>query len=116
MSSVVVFDLDKVLLGGDASTLFLHGRLSSSPGRLLPLLLAAPIYLYHWRRVQKELPWRNGPDVPGGQPGPNGPQNWGGQPGPASPQNWGGQPNPPQNWGGQPGAGSPPVPGGPPAP
>ena len=45
MSSVVVFDLDKVLLGGDASTLFLHGRLSQSPGRLLPLLLASPVLL-----------------------------------------------------------------------
>ena len=45
MSAVVVFDLDKVLLGGDASTLFLHGRLSQSPGRLLPLLLASPFLL-----------------------------------------------------------------------
>jgi phosphatidylglycerophosphatase C len=45
MSSVVVFDLDKVLLGGDASTLFLHGRLSQAPARLLPLLLAAPLLL-----------------------------------------------------------------------
>ena len=45
MSAVVVFDLDKVLLGGDASTLFLHGRLSQSPGRLLPLLLASPVLL-----------------------------------------------------------------------
>ena len=45
MSSVVVFDLDKVLLGGDASTLFLHGRLSQSPARLLPLLLASPLLL-----------------------------------------------------------------------
>jgi phosphatidylglycerophosphatase C len=40
---IVVFDLDKVLLGGDASTLFLHGRLRQAPGRLLPLLLAAPL-------------------------------------------------------------------------
>ena len=45
MSAVVVFDLDKVLLGGDASTLFLRGRLSQSPGRLLPLLLASPVLL-----------------------------------------------------------------------
>ncbi len=45
MSAVVVFDLDKVLLGGDASTLFLRGRLSQSPGRGLPLLLAAPVLL-----------------------------------------------------------------------
>jgi phosphatidylglycerophosphatase C len=45
MSGTVVFDLDKVLLGGDASTLFLHGRLRSAPGRALPLLLAAPLLL-----------------------------------------------------------------------
>jgi phosphatidylglycerophosphatase C len=45
MSATVVFDLDKVLLGGDASTLFLHGRLRRAPGRLLPLLLAAPVLL-----------------------------------------------------------------------
>ena len=45
MSSVVVFDLDKVLLGGDASTLFLRGRLSQSSARLLPLLLASPVLL-----------------------------------------------------------------------
>ena len=43
MSGSVVFDLDKVLLGGDATTLFLHGRLRRSPARLLPLLLAAPL-------------------------------------------------------------------------
>ena len=43
MASTVVFDLDKVLLGGDASTLFLHGRLRQSPRRLLLLLLAAPL-------------------------------------------------------------------------
>jgi phosphatidylglycerophosphatase C len=41
----VVFDLDKVLLGGDASTLFLSGRLRQAPGRLLPLLLAAPLLM-----------------------------------------------------------------------
>jgi len=45
MSAVVVFDLDKVLLGGDASTLFLQGRLSQSPGCLAPLLLASPLLL-----------------------------------------------------------------------
>jgi phosphatidylglycerophosphatase C len=45
VSATVVFDLDKVLLGGDASTRFLHGRLRRSPGRLLPLLLAAPVLL-----------------------------------------------------------------------
>jgi phosphatidylglycerophosphatase C len=43
MAPAVVFDLDKVLLGGDASTLFLHGRLRQAPGRLLLLLLAAPL-------------------------------------------------------------------------
>jgi phosphatidylglycerophosphatase C len=43
MASTVVFDLDKVLLSGDASTLFLHGRLRQSPRRLLLLLLAAPV-------------------------------------------------------------------------
>jgi phosphatidylglycerophosphatase C len=41
MASTVVFDLDKVLLGGDASTLFLHGRLRQAPQRLPLLLLAA---------------------------------------------------------------------------
>jgi phosphatidylglycerophosphatase C len=45
VSGVVVFDLDKVLLGGDATTLFLHGRLRRQPARLLPLLLAAPVLL-----------------------------------------------------------------------
>jgi phosphatidylglycerophosphatase C len=45
MASTVVFDLDKVLLGGDASTLFLHGRLRQEPARLLLLLLAAPLLL-----------------------------------------------------------------------
>jgi phosphatidylglycerophosphatase C len=43
MASTVVFDLDKVLIGGDASTLFLHGRLRQAPRRLLLLLLAAPL-------------------------------------------------------------------------
>jgi phosphatidylglycerophosphatase C len=43
MASTVVFDLDKVLLGGDASTLFLHGRLRQAPRRLLLLVLAAPL-------------------------------------------------------------------------
>ena len=45
MATTVVFDLDKVLLGGDASTLFLRGRLRQAPGRLLLLLLAAPLLL-----------------------------------------------------------------------
>ena len=45
MSGTVVFDLDKVLLGGDASTLFLHGRLRQARGRTLALLLVAPLLL-----------------------------------------------------------------------
>ena len=45
MAATVVFDLDKVLLGGDASTLFLRGLLRRRPGRALPLLLAAPVLL-----------------------------------------------------------------------
>jgi phosphatidylglycerophosphatase C len=44
-TGVVVFDLDKVLLGGDASTLFLLGRLRQARGRTLALLLAAPVLL-----------------------------------------------------------------------
>jgi phosphatidylglycerophosphatase C len=43
MAPTVVFDLDKVLLGGDASTLFLHGRLRQAPGRLFLLLPAMPL-------------------------------------------------------------------------
>jgi phosphatidylglycerophosphatase C len=43
MTQTVVFDLDKVLLGGDASTLFLHGQLRRVPWRALPLLLSAPL-------------------------------------------------------------------------
>jgi phosphatidylglycerophosphatase C len=39
----VVFDLDKVLLGGDASALFLRGRLRQAPRRAVLLLLAAPL-------------------------------------------------------------------------
>jgi phosphatidylglycerophosphatase C len=45
MTPTVVFDLDKVLLGGDATTLFLHGRLRKAPARAVPLLLAAPLLL-----------------------------------------------------------------------
>jgi phosphatidylglycerophosphatase C len=45
MASTVVFDLDKVLLGGDASSLFLLGRLRQAPHRLLFLLLAAPLLI-----------------------------------------------------------------------
>jgi len=45
VTPTVVFDLDKVLLGGDASTLFLHGVLRRHPARLVPLLLTAPVLL-----------------------------------------------------------------------
>jgi phosphatidylglycerophosphatase C len=41
----VVFDLDKVLLGGDASTLFLRGLLRRRPRRAVPLLLVSPVLL-----------------------------------------------------------------------
>ena len=43
MSATVIFDLDKVLLGGNASALFLRGRLRESPARMVPLLLVAPL-------------------------------------------------------------------------
>ena len=36
-------------------------------GSATTLLIAGPLYLYHWRRVQSELPTRNGP-VPAGAP------------------------------------------------
>src|SRR5215212_8787881 len=45
MTSTVVFDLDKVLLGGDASTLFLRGRLRQRTRSALPLLLTSPLLL-----------------------------------------------------------------------
>jgi phosphatidylglycerophosphatase C len=45
VTSTAVFDLDKVLLGGDATTLFLRGRWRQAPQRLLPALLAAPVLL-----------------------------------------------------------------------
>jgi phosphatidylglycerophosphatase C len=45
MTAVAVFDLDKVLLGGDATTLFLRGRLRQAPHRVLGALLAAPALL-----------------------------------------------------------------------
>jgi phosphatidylglycerophosphatase C len=43
VTPTVVFDMDKVLLGGDASTLFLHGRLRQAPHRVVALLLTAPL-------------------------------------------------------------------------
>jgi phosphatidylglycerophosphatase C len=45
MTRTVVFDLDKVLLAGDATTLFLHGRLRERPVAAVPLVLAAPVLL-----------------------------------------------------------------------
>jgi phosphatidylglycerophosphatase C len=45
MHTTAVFDLDKVLLAGDASTLFLRGVLRQRPGRVVPLLLCAPLLL-----------------------------------------------------------------------
>jgi len=45
VSQAVVFDLDKVLLSGDASTLFLRGQLRARPARAVPLLLLAPVLL-----------------------------------------------------------------------
>ena len=39
-------------------------------GSATTLLIAAPLYVYHWRRVQSELPGRNGPDVAGAPPAP----------------------------------------------
>ncbi len=52
VTPTVVVDLDKVLLGGDASTLFLSGRLRQAPIRALPLLVAAPLLL-----PGSALPW-----------------------------------------------------------
>lgn len=43
MVPTAVFDLDGVLLQGDAVTLFLAGRLRRAPGRALPLLAVAPL-------------------------------------------------------------------------
>jgi hypothetical protein len=34
-------------------------------GSATTLLIAGPVYLYHWRRVQAELPARGAPDLPG---------------------------------------------------
>lgn len=45
MAPTVVFDLDRVLLRGDAALLFLGGRLVQSPSRALPLVGAAPVLL-----------------------------------------------------------------------
>ena len=39
-------------------------------GSATTLLIAGPLYVYHWRRVQSELPSRVGQDVAGGPPAP----------------------------------------------
>ena len=39
-------------------------------GSATTLLIAAPVYVYHWRRVQAELPSRNGQEVAAGPPAP----------------------------------------------
>ena len=52
MGATVVVDLDEVLLSGDAALLFVRGALADSPGRSVPLLLAAPLLL-----AGSALPW-----------------------------------------------------------
>jgi hypothetical protein len=39
-------------------------------GSATTLLIAGPLYVYHWRRVQAELPARAGQDTPAGPPAP----------------------------------------------
>jgi hypothetical protein len=39
-------------------------------GSATTLLIAGPLYVYHWRRVQAEHPSRPVPDVAGGPPAP----------------------------------------------
>jgi hypothetical protein len=39
-------------------------------GSATTLLIAGPVYVYHWRRVQSELPARPSQDVAGGPPAP----------------------------------------------
>ena len=42
----------------------------SMVGAATTLLIAGPLYVYHWRRVQSELPARTGQDVAAGPPAP----------------------------------------------
>ena len=57
-------------------------------GSAATLLIAGPLYVYHWRRVQAELPWRTGQEAPAGPPS--------GQPyGPPSGQSYGPPSGPP---------------------
>ena len=37
-------------------------------GSAATLVIAGPLYVYHWRRVQSELPWRTGQETPAGPP------------------------------------------------
>ena len=37
-------------------------------GSAATLVIAGPLYVYHWRRVQAELPGRNGQETPAGPP------------------------------------------------
>ena len=39
-------------------------------GSAATLLIAGPLYIYHWRQVQAELPARNGEPVAAGPPAP----------------------------------------------
>jgi hypothetical protein len=39
-------------------------------GSATTLLIAGPLYVYHWRRIQSELPRRNAQDVAGAPPLP----------------------------------------------
>ncbi len=39
-------------------------------GSATTLLIAGPLYLYHWRRVQAELPTRSDPALAGAPPAP----------------------------------------------
>ena len=45
-------------------------RCSSVVSSATTLLIAGPLYVYHWRRIQSELSWRNAQDVAGGPPAP----------------------------------------------
>jgi hypothetical protein len=54
-------------------------------GSAATLLIAGPLYVYHWRRVQAELPWRAGQETPAGPPtGPPSGQPYGPPSGPAA--------------------------------
>lgn len=43
MTPTVVFDLDRVLVGGNVALLFVRGLLRRAPARALPLIVAAPL-------------------------------------------------------------------------